>query len=215
MLSIISDVIFCRRQLASRLVPKGLFSCPFVDSNLQINTAPRSVAYYEVQISRGYSRVRSYSNFNGHLPNDLGLVQQHLVDLRAADNDNDLLPECVAVGLSSAHFNADARLPGWDLESFGYHGDDGCLFHGKGVQISEYGPRFGAGDTVGCGINYRTRRIFFTLNGAFLGDAFAGISGQLYPTVGIDAEVSVMFNFGRAPFAFDVLKYEGSVATTF
>jgi len=205
---LIRDILFCRQLFPNGQRLKDHFSCPYVDSTLHINTAPRSVAYYEIQIAKGYSRVRSYSNFDGSLRSDP--VQQENDAAGVASQDENLLPECVAVGLSSAHFNAVCRLPGWDAESFGYHGDDGCLFHGKGVQISEYGPNFGVGDIVGCGINYKSRSIFFTLNGCFLGYAFRRVSGKLFPTVGIDAKVNVTFNFGRAPFVFDLLKYENT-----
>lgn len=40
--------------------------------------------------------------------------------------------DCVAVGLASTRFQRRQRLPGWDEESYGYHGDDGAIFHGRG-----------------------------------------------------------------------------------
>jgi Ran-binding protein 9/10 len=61
------------------------------------------------------------------------------------------------------------RLPGWEPESWAYHGDDGQVFnsnqHGK-----PYGPKYGNGDTIGCGINFRTGIAFFTRNGVNLGE---------------------------------------------
>lgn len=51
-------------------------------------------------------------------------------------------------------------LCSWEMNSFGYHGDDGFLFRcGKGEQ---FGPKFAANDTVGGGINYAMQEFFFT-----------------------------------------------------
>ena len=164
-----------------------------MDSTGKINVELRTIAYYEVEIRRGLGRIRSNSNFFNSVNDGQDLIEEDF-----------LLPECIAVGLSSSKFSADCRLPGWDSESYGYHGDDGGLFHGNGRQISEYGTRFGIGDIVGCGINYKTKTIFFTLTGVHLGDAFHNVSGILYPTVGIDAQVNITFNFGRKPFKFQL-----------
>ena len=61
-----------------------------------------------------------------------------------------------------------SRLPGWEPESWAYHGDDGksycCQLSGK-----IYGPPFTAGDIIGCGVNFRTGSAFFTKNGDPLG----------------------------------------------
>lgn len=65
------------------------------------------------------------------------------------------------------------RLPGWDQTSYGYHGDDGHFFCSSG-HGREYGPTFDIGDTIGCGINFVTREIFFTRNGQNLGTVPAG-----------------------------------------
>ena len=62
-------------------------------------------------------------------------------------------PACVAVGLASRYFPLSGAMPGWDINSYGWHGDDGCVFHGSGAG-DRYGPSFGAGDTVGCGLVY-------------------------------------------------------------
>jgi hypothetical protein len=45
------------------------------------------------------------------------------------------------IGFSTDDVKAD-RLPGWEPHSYGYHGDDGCAFHGSG-QGREYGPKYG------------------------------------------------------------------------
>lgn len=53
---------------------------------------------------------------------------------------------CAGVGFCTEDVNL-CRLPGWDRQSYGYHGDDGHAFPGRG-QGKEYGPTFTAG--AGC-----------------------------------------------------------------
>eukprot|EP00581_Thalassiosira_minuscula_P000844 CAMPEP_0183742990 /NCGR_PEP_ID=MMETSP0737-20130205/64985_1 /TAXON_ID=385413 /ORGANISM="Thalassiosira miniscula, Strain CCMP1093" /LENGTH=1110 /DNA_ID=CAMNT_0025978593 /DNA_START=216 /DNA_END=3548 /DNA_ORIENTATION=- len=142
--------------------------------------------------------------------------------------------ECVAIGLSTPSFRPHNRMPGWDAESYGYHGDDGGIFHGHGNMLREYGPAFGPGDTVGCGLDYARGRVFFVKNGVFLGYAFDvsrhmnmqnnGSKGSkkkgeeevfgLYPTVGVDTECPVFVNFGEYPFRFDVREFARNGAGT-
>jgi len=119
--------------------------------------------------------------------------------------EHDFEADCIAVGLCTYRFVRDGKQPGWDTESFGYHSDDGRLFHGSGTQSAVYGPRFRSGDVVGCGISTSSRRIFFTLNGEYLGPAFTAKPHQLplFPVVGIDSFCPVTFNFGSEPFLFD------------
>lgn len=61
-----------------------------------------------------------------------------------------------------------ARLPGWETDSYGYHGDDGHVYAGH-QSGKTYGPSFSAGDTIGCGVNFKTGNAFFTKNGINLG----------------------------------------------
>ena len=82
---------------------------------------------------------------------------------RAADATTE--GDCIAIGLGSSSFPLHGRQPGWDSHSFGYHSDDGRLFHGSGTRSRASWPRFTAGDVVGCGISVVTRQIFYTLNG--------------------------------------------------
>ena len=60
------------------------------------------------------------------------------------------------------------RLPGWEPESYAYHGDDGHSYCSQSSGKA-YGPPFTAGDVIGCGVNFRTGSAFFTKNGDHLG----------------------------------------------
>lgn len=75
----------------------------------------------------------------------------------------------IGIGFSGKNV-ALTRAPGWENESWGYHGDDGHIFASQNVG-KHYGPTFSSGDTIGCGINFRTSTAFFTKNGRSLGES--------------------------------------------
>ncbi|KAG8864210.1 hypothetical protein FRB96_006031 [Tulasnella sp. 330] len=103
-----------------------------------------------------------------------------------------------------------SKLPGWEVDSWGYHGDDGHVFCGPEGPEKEapYGPKFSTGDVVGCGIDFSIQRLFFTKGGVFLGHVFNHVSGDLYPLVGLrTSHESIRTNFGQYPFRFDIESY--------
>ena len=113
---------------------------------------------------------------------------------------------CVSIGLATSKFLLRTKQVGWDLQSIGWHGDDGVLYHNTGLGLRHFGPRFGAGDTVGCGVHLPTNQIFFTHNGSFTGWAFRMLHMPelvLYAAVGIDSHQALELNFGAKPFLFD------------
>ncbi|KAL1958827.1 hypothetical protein VTO42DRAFT_3664 [Malbranchea cinnamomea] len=113
----------------------------------------------------------------------------------------------VAIGFSSKKASLE-RLPGWEAESWAYHGDDGKTFFGDNHdQGKAYGPTFTVNDTIGCGVNFATGCAFFTKNGVFLGNAFRELKNcKLYPSVGMKKYpgAHIRANFGQAPFVFDI-----------
>ena len=51
------------------------------------------------------------------------------------------------IGFSTADVKLD-RLPGWEPHSYGYHGDDGHAFSGRGTGRA-YGPVYTTGEREG------------------------------------------------------------------
>jgi Ran-binding protein 9/10 len=108
------------------------------------------------------------------------------------------------------------RLPGWEPDSWGYHGDDGHSFCCQGIGKT-YGPTFTTGDIVGCCINFRKNIAFYTKNGVELDTAFQNLTfdtpgktgkGDFYPSVGLRTPGEhVRVNFGQKPFVFDIGGY--------
>lgn len=113
----------------------------------------------------------------------------------------------VAIGFTKENFKM-RRQPGWEVNSCGYHGDDGLLYRGQG-KGEAFGPTYTTGDTVGGGINYASQEFFFTKNGAVVGTVSKDIKGPLFPTVAVHSQnEEVYVNFGQKKFAFDVKEYE-------
>ena len=190
------------------------FVSPYISSmarQIDIDLTPRMMAYFEVSIlprdklqepRDAQVSLANISSNGQHRPGPMNpqFVRRHpRVD-----------SACVAVGLSVRGFQASSRMPGWDSFSYGYHGDDGGIFHAQGDMIRVYGPTYNVGDTVGCGVNYHNGGIFYTLNGNFLGYAWVNekiikaAKSDLYPTVGVDSSDPIACNFGNErPFMFN------------
>ncbi|PKC12257.1 SPRY-domain-containing protein [Rhizophagus irregularis] len=99
------------------------------------------------------------------------------------------------------------RLPGWENDSWGYHGDDGHSFCCSGTG-KPYGPTFTTGDTIGCCLNFRDGTAFYTKNGKHLGIAFRDLKGDLYPSIGLRTQgESVEVNFGNRNFKYAIEHY--------
>ena len=129
----------------------------------------------------------------------------------------------IGIGFSGPKV-ALSRIPGWEPDSYAYHGDDGQVFSNT-TSGKSYGPKFGTLDVIGCGINFRTNTAFFTKNGHTLGEygpyyqsktrltssgtAFRDLKLNMpyYPTVGMKKPgETIRVNFGQEPFAFDIDK---------
>ena len=97
------------------------------------------------------------------------------------------------------------RAPGWDMGTYGYHGDDGKKFASQGWG-TPYGPTFRQNDVIGCCMNFENQSCFYTINGRSLGIAFKNIPLKpLFPTVGIGSQNGKLeVNFGQSPFVYNI-----------
>ena len=66
----------------------------------------------------------------------------------------------MGIGFSDKGFKM-GKQPGWEPNSYGYHGDDGKKFHANG-QGENFGPPYTAGDVIGAGLHIQRQEIFFT-----------------------------------------------------
>lgn len=161
---------------------------------------PRLMSYFEVHIL----------NPDGRLPEE-DTATTASSSQGSDSHSSRRITECIAIGMTAQSFDVTKSLPGWAPDSFGYHGEDGSLFYNQTQDIRQRGSRFGVGDVVGCGVDYRTSRLFVTRNGRFEGyssltlDAERLRTTDWYPTVGLDSHACVHLNFGTdRPFVYDL-----------
>ena len=113
---------------------------------------------------------------------------------------------CIGIGLTPQSSNL-RKMPGWEKNTIGYHGDDGYIYSGSSNAGNSKGsgPLFGTSDVIGCGINLKTKEVIFTKNGADIGLEYLMMPGiSLFPTVGLHTSGErVWVNFGQKPFRFN------------
>ncbi|KAM7266709.1 hypothetical protein ACFE04_004606 [Oxalis oulophora] len=113
----------------------------------------------------------------------------------------------LSIGFTTHNFKM-RRQPGWEVNSCGYHGDDGFFYRG-GAKGEPFGPTFTTSDTVGAGINYASQQFFFTKNGHLVGTVPKDLKPLLYPTIAVHSlNEEVQINFGQKKFLFDLKEYE-------
>ncbi|KAL2887492.1 Ran-binding protein 10 [Ceratocystis lukuohia] len=135
---------------------------------------------------------------NCPIPKEVGLYYYEVSISHSKAKENK-----IGVGFVTSKTSLN-KPPGWEAGSYGYHGDDGSKFSGS-LHGGPYHSKFSAGDTIGCGINFYTKEVFFTKNGIYIGPAFQNVSGDLYPGIGIQhPSDGLRANFGAMPFTFDI-----------
>ncbi|CAK9266134.1 unnamed protein product [Sphagnum jensenii] len=115
---------------------------------------------------------------------------------------------CIGIGFTGEDFKND-KYPGWESNSYGYHGDDGSLHHEPLEPDCDFGPKYSTDDIVGAGIDHLKRKIFFTKNGKLVGHCIPNeVRDTLYPTIAFDSRGGkVEVNFEQENFKYDLDLY--------
>jgi len=111
----------------------------------------------------------------------------------------------VAIGGAMSDAALEKALPGWNENTFGYHGDDGNLFVNDGTKGKKMGPTFGKGDVVGCGIRKKlaVTMVYWTKNGKKISSKKLGFNmnpSKLFAMIGVDKRCELRVNTGSLPF---------------
>ncbi|KAA3673598.1 uncharacterized protein DEA37_0004467 [Paragonimus westermani] len=99
---------------------------------------------------------------------------------------------------------------GMEANSYGYHSNNGAIYHGSKELNPTTGPTYGEADVIGCGVNFVTNSVFFTKNGVFMGPITTGkkLPHPVYPCIALAcAKCHVSANFGQHKFTFDIGQY--------
>ena len=166
---------------------------------------PYRCEYNNAELAR-YSKEEDYDMFNavGSVRASDAIPNQCQFYYFEMDVLQEGLEGRVGIGLTTQGTNL-RKMPGWERNTVGYHGDDGHLFNGSSGRSIGTGPTYGIGDVVGCGINLKTGQVVFTKNGIDIGSElfFFMPETPLFPTVAVasdDEKLSV--NFGQKSFRF-------------
>ncbi|KAM7515252.1 hypothetical protein LguiA_004835 [Lonicera macranthoides] len=119
-----------------------------------------------------------------------------LVSMESRDNIKTVL---VKLHMMRMDYSQITGVNLWEANSYGYHGDDGMLYHGQG-KGEAFGPTYTTGDTVGGGINYASQELFFTKNGAVVGTVYKDVKGRLFPTVAVHSQNEESHRYGVQDF---------------
>ena len=170
----------------------------YIDPNnpFQIEYSTNSVSERMIRGSRDNGCVRT----DNPIPFTAGIYYFEIKVLSGGEKQR------AYIGLTSSGTDLH-RAPGWDLGTYGYHGDDGNVFaQEKWLGNLKRLPTFSTHDVIGCGVNFERKTCFFTKNGTYLGIAFRNMPRKsLYPTVGVASKSdSLEVNLGQHPFVYNI-----------
>ncbi len=172
-----------------------------ISSELLVIT-PMKLSWQCVKHTMGVRRENRMSVIQGNRPvtyNHKTLHYSFEINIKDIVGDHDY----VAIGFTTENFKIN-QMPGWELNTYGYHSDDGKLYHSGKITHSDnmkqfernFNTTFTTGDVVGAGISYLKQKVYFTKNNFVVGSIHYNLENTLYPTIGFwGKSVTVDVNF--------------------
>lgn len=131
--------------------------------------------YYEIEILRSQAGAMDGDAANG---SSNGQLVTPPPEAPPSLDENEKRHPFLALGFSTVEAKL-LEFPGWPSKppapnalSWAYHGDDGGFYtspQSKVIRSMGFMEPYGFGDTVGCGVDFREGKIFFTKNGELIG----------------------------------------------
>ncbi|KAG9853157.1 purine and uridine phosphorylase, partial [Aureobasidium melanogenum] len=107
----------------------------------------------------------------------------------------------IAIGLCTGS-SSQTEAPGSQAGSWAYYSVGFTKSGGTG-RAEQYNEGYDKGDTVCCGVHFKSNTIDFYKNGISLGTAFEGVNGRLFPVIGIaNRDVHLRIRFRPEEFLF-------------
>lgn len=209
--------MFCARKQTetkngARVSERRVNSSGDRDDPVQLDTKeyPHTIEIQKDKLTTKYVGMGNHCHDVGSVRTDLPVprgVQIYYFEVEVLDAGT---RGSITVGLGPRSFPLTTQV-GTGHGSVGFRGDDGKKYRGSSEGASSgacYGPFFGTGDVVGCGISFHNNTVFYTKNGRSLGTAFSGVRGELYPTVSLHSPGErVRVNLGADEFQYDIEGY--------
>lgn len=121
----------------------------------------------------------------------------------------------IGIGIVSKNNSCKDHVPGLELNSIGYHSNNGYIFIGDSIN-RKYGQKYTSGDYIGCCLNFIDGVVFFTLNGKKLDELLfenmkkqVNINSSFFPAIGMSGlNQEIIANFGETEFCFNINEYK-------
>jgi len=128
-------------------------------------------------------------------------LTKYYYEVTLLEVDDSLANPELAIGFCTLSDTSLLTFPGWpepraaSSKSWAYHGDNGGFYAHTSWEAQTYGSPYAPGDTIGCGVDFATGKIWFTTNGEKIDGGFEKVAGRLFPVVGLSDRVKIKANF--------------------